>query len=171
MNILARFFATRAECAQLVADLQEVIRDRDRWADFAVQLTEANRTQRENLAFVMARADELREALAAAREYLPEAAQESYGMGGAVDNPHDFNPDPDACTETELAAWKAACEAWDRGEVVAKDRGCSVASNGDAAIIACRAPWGMGSYTYRDPGLQALHARVAKALGEEELDG
>lgn len=36
-----------------------------------------------------------------------------YYPGG---DPRKFSPDPECCTVEENARWKAACEAWDRGE-------------------------------------------------------
>lgn len=36
-----------------------------------------------------------------------------YYPGG---DPRNFHPDPECCTEEEVAKHKAACQAWDRGE-------------------------------------------------------
>lgn len=37
-----------------------------------------------------------------------------YGYPPRDMNPHDFDPDPECCLADEIAAWKAACAAWDR---------------------------------------------------------
>lgn len=36
-----------------------------------------------------------------------------YYPGG---DPRNFSPDPESCTAAEVARWKAACAAWERGE-------------------------------------------------------
>ena len=33
-----------------------------------------------------------------------------------VENPHDFMPDPEACTPAEIAFWEDAKKRWDAGE-------------------------------------------------------
>lgn len=38
---------------------------------------------------------------------------EGYGIGVRPDNPHDFTPDYEFCTEAEIDAWRAACAAYD----------------------------------------------------------
>ncbi len=48
--------------------------------------------------------------------YTDEAGERhsGYGIGVRPKNPHDFSPDFDSCHEDEIAAWKYACEKWDR---------------------------------------------------------
>ncbi len=57
-------------------------------------------------------------ALVAARDYLREAANPmpTYGYYPGGTDPRDFHPDSECCTPAEMAAHKAACEAWERGE-------------------------------------------------------
>ena len=85
--------------------------------------------------------DKMRAALLLALPLLENAAQpySNYGMAGAVQNPHDFSPDPDCCTDEEIAAHKASIEAWDRGELVTnEDRGCKVSGTG---AVVCMSGW------------------------------
>lgn len=63
-----------------------------------------------------------------------------------VENPHDFTPDEEACTEKEIAFWEEAKERWDAGE---RDvRGASSESTYDEhGNIQChmlRSSWGIG---------------------------
>lgn len=91
---------------------------------------------------------DLRSAVAAVLSYL-DAHAEGTGYGFArTDDPHDFHPDPDSCSEAEIAAHKAACDAYDRGEYKPSEQhGCVHEGN----AIICYAPWGVGTYVYRDP--------------------
>lgn len=90
------------------------------------------------------------------RTYIESMASESgYGYARPA-NPHDFHPDAECCTEEEIAAHKAACEAYDKGEYT-PERGSEWV--GKTHIL--RAPWGIGGYTFRDATADALLARLA----------
>ena len=52
---------------------------------------------------------------------IPEEFREQgYGDTGygfmKTDNPHDFWPDHESCTEAEIAAHKEACDVWDAAQ-------------------------------------------------------
>lgn len=103
------------------------------------------------------------EAMKLARKYIEEAAtpQGGYGFfcGG---DPRDFVPDEESCSPEELAAHKKACEEADAEE---KARKLSCPSGWVApGIHVTRAPFGIGSYTYRDEQAAALLALVDQAL-------
>lgn len=78
-------------------------------------------------------------------------------------NPHDFHPDAESCTEDEIAAHKAACEAWDAG--IYKDNYGDGWVSPNVHIL--RAPWGIGSYTDEVPEIAAICNR-ARALLEQK---
>ena len=46
--------------------------------------------------------------------YINEEGQEDMGYGFyRPENPHDYFPDHESCRPEEIAAHKAACDAWD----------------------------------------------------------
>jgi hypothetical protein len=103
--------------------------------------------------------DELRTMLEQARQYI-EAASMTHGYGFARPaNPHDFHPDHESCSAEEIAAHKAACEAYDKGEYTL-ERG----SEWVGAMHILRAPWGIGSYNERDPAAEPILAAINAAL-------
>lgn len=86
------------------------------------------------------------------------------------ENPHDFFPDGDCCSEKEIENHRLACEAWDRGEregpvVAPKGSETLVGENGEWLGHVTRAPWGIGSYTARDPQIESVVAKL-KAFRE-----
>ncbi len=105
-------------------------------------------------------------ALIAARAMLADyATQTGYGFFRPA-NPHDFTPDSEN-TEEEIAAHKAACEAYDRGEYVDDHPSGWITPN----IHITRAPWGPGAYTYQDPEVEAVLRQLDAAIAEiERLD-
>ena len=108
----------------------------------------------------------LREALDAIEGCIAplDVMSEDVGYGFArPDNPHDFSPDHECCNEDEIAAHKAACEAYDRGEY---DPAATPGSIGAPGLHILRAPWGIGSYTMRDEQITAAVAR-ARATAEK----
>lgn len=111
---------------------------------------------RQAAALLRAQAEEiamLREAVSKSLPYLQDLA-ETPGYGYArPENPHDFSPDAECCTEEEIAAHKAACEAFDRGEY---DPSADPSSLSGPGVHLLRAPWGIGSYTFRDPHVMAI---------------
>jgi hypothetical protein len=86
--------------------------------------------------------------LRAARPWIERAGEISgYGFY-RPENPHNFHPDPESCTEEEIANHKAACEAWDRGDYKAPLGSEShYDEKGDLTLHILRAPWGIGSYS------------------------
>ena len=78
-------------------------------------------------------------------------------------NPHDFHPDAESCTEDEIAAHKAACEAWDAG--IYKDNYGDGWVSPNVHIL--RAPWGIGSYTDEVPEIASICNR-ARVLLEQK---
>lgn len=125
--------------------------------------------------------------------HLCETAEgESYGSPIGIANPHDFTPDRQCCSPEEIAAWEAACEAYDRGEQVEiphhrwlvgaaedaeqmatlepGDSARSVYRAADGKIVAhvAHEPWGIGTSRWRDDGVCALRDEIQAALAEGE---
>lgn len=90
------------------------------------------------------------------RECLPnielQAEMIGYGLYNPSD-PRDFTPDPESCTENELARWKDDCRKVDAGEPVEH-----------AGPIG----WGLGTYIIRDPRMIDLRDRIKQVLSELE---
>lgn len=107
-------------------------------------------------------------ALIAARDYLRQAQNDgtTYGYYPGGD-PRDFSPDPECCTEQELAAHKEACEAWERGErpVHEAHHHKLIKSDGESIVIASYAgAFGMGVYSIRDEDADDVLDQVEAAL-------
>ena len=84
----------------------------------------------------------------------------SYGgyYGG---DPRKFFPDEESCTADELAAHKAACEAWNRGDQVnVRTRPCT-------KELGCERPFGIGVTVHDDEVNDPLAGEVEE---EKELD-
>ena len=114
-----------------------------------------------NIAASEARVAELEGLLAEARQYVAVASQGESGYGFARPaNPHDFSPDVECCTVEEMAAHKAACEAYDRGEYTPEKGDGWVTPN----LHILKAPWGVGMYTFRDDRAVACLDRINAAL-------
>lgn len=95
------------------------------------------------------------ETLQAVRNYIDAtSSQTGYGYSRPA-NPNDFFPDAECCTPEEIEAHRAACEAFDKGEYTPDPR---IESTGRAHILL--APWGIGSYTYRDGHADELIAAI-----------
>jgi hypothetical protein len=72
-------------------------------------------------------------------------------------DPRKFFPDEEACTAEELAAHKAACDAWNRGDQVeVRTRSCSL-------TLGCERPFGVGVTVHDDDANDPL-------VGDEEED-
>lgn len=102
---------------------------------------------------------------------LEREAEPDHGYGYfRPENPHDFSPDAESCTEEEIVAHAAACAAWDAGTYEAP-RGSERLSDEDGKKLVhiLRAPWGIGSYTVRNPEAEALANDVRAALGLANL--
>ncbi len=108
------------------------------------------------------RAEYWRQLLVAARPFIEQAATISgYGFY-RPDNPHDFCPDCESCSEEEIANHKAACDAFDRGEYTPDRSDGWVSPN----MHILTAPWGIGSYTDVIPEAAELLAAIDKAEGK-----
>jgi hypothetical protein len=111
--------------------------------------------------------DAVRGALVAARDYLRVCANPdvTYGYFHGGD-PRDFCPDPEVCTPEELAAHKAACEAWERGERPELDvhRHEVVEYKGKPALASYAGAFGMGTYQYRDEDAEDVLEQIEAAL-------
>lgn len=123
---------------------------------------------------IIAERDSLRavnaELLEALKRALPFMEAESVISGYGYfrpSNPNNFFPDPESCTEAEIANHKAACEAYDAGNY--RD------DYGDGWLTptmhVTKAPWGIGSYNAPIPELEEqcerARAAIAKAQGEQ----
>lgn len=110
------------------------------------------------------------------REALPTIEAEAQPHSGygyyRPPNPHDFHPDEESCRPEEIAAHAAACESYDRGESV-DSGGCETATTEDGEVVAhiLRAPWGIGSYTVRDPDAERLRDEGRALLAGGKTDG
>jgi hypothetical protein len=108
--------------------------------------------------------------------YIESAAQADSQYGGFHGgNPNDFCPDAEN-TEQEHAAWKAACEAYNRGdtEYLSKIPGhtCVHDEAGKLVLHVARNPFGYGVMNYTDPEassiLGMLHGFLATDGSEAE---
>lgn len=106
-------------------------------------------------------------ALIAARDYLRQAANPdvTYGYFHGGD-PRDFCPDGEVCTPAEMAAHKAACEAWERGERPEYERHRhEVTEVGATTVVTSYAgSFGMGTYQMRDEEAEDVLDQVEAAL-------
>lgn len=77
------------------------------------------------------------------------AKQIGYGFFPGGD-PRDFTPDSECCTAEEKAAWKEACEQWNRGEKVVCEGSHRwlVDREGNVIGTATVSGFGIGIYTY-----------------------
>jgi hypothetical protein len=102
----------------------------------------------------------LRDALAQALPYM-EAQSVINGYGYyRPDNPHNFHPDHEMCSEGEIANHKAACEAYDAGSY------CDDYDDGwlSPNLHVTKAPWGIGSYNDPIPEIEAQCKQAREAL-------
>jgi hypothetical protein len=81
-------------------------------------------------------------------------------------NPHDFQPDHECCSEKEIAAHKAACEAYDKGEYTPEKGDGWVSPN----LHVLKAPWGIGTYQIVDPAITAAITQAKQALDDQFVD-
>ena len=81
----------------------------------------------------------------------PESAQTVYGYFPGGD-PHDFTPDFELCTPTEIAAWEADCKAWENGEGQPCPPSCRsvVSIDGETTVYFLAPRYGVGVYIARD---------------------
>lgn len=105
--------------------------------------------------------------LRAARRWVEEGGTISgYGFY-RPENPHNFHPDPECCSDEEVANHRAACEAWDRGDYKAPQGSESFYNEkGELTLHITRAPWGIGSYTDMADEAADLIAAIDCTLAE-----
>ena len=86
------------------------------------------------------------------RTTVRESMYGSYHGG----DPREFMPDVECNTPEEIAAHKAACESWDRGEHVEAEHGrCDIRTN----MICCSyGAFGLGVYTIEMDALEVVDA-------------
>lgn len=103
--------------------------------------------------------------LRASRQWVERAGTiDGYGFY-RPENPHNFSPDPESCSDEEMANHRAACEAWDRGDYKAPLGSETIRNeNGEFMAHITRAPWGIGSYTDMIPEAADLLAAIDCAL-------
>jgi hypothetical protein len=103
--------------------------------------------------------------LRASRKWVEEAGTiNGYGFY-RPENPHNFSPDAESCSDEEMANHKAACEAWDRGDYKAPQGSESFyGEKGELTMHILRAPWGIGSYTDMSDEAADLLAAIDCAL-------
>ena len=113
--------------------------------------------------------------LRAAKPWIEQVGEISgYGFY-RPENPHDFHPDPECCTDEEIANHRAACEAWDRGDYK-REPGSVTLRDEKTLVHITRAPWGIGSYSdMQEPAKDliaaidcTLHAADALAQRDKE---
>lgn len=88
-----------------------------------------------------------------------ELEMQSYGSFPGGD-PRCFTPDEEVNTPEELAAWRAACEAWERGE--GQDTGPQCQTMGDGSVVTGTG-FGMGVTIWTHPAVEVARAALAKA--------
>jgi hypothetical protein len=136
------------DCLQRDQDLRTLVREHS--AEILAAL-ERNREQR-NLIAELGRFIEERATVGGYGFYRPA-------------NPHDFSPDHESCTPEEIAAHKAACDAFDKGDYK-PPLGSETfrGEKGETVLHILRAPWGIGSYSEIDPEAEPLIARARAAI-------
>jgi hypothetical protein len=107
------------------------------------------------------------ELLEALKQALPFMESESVINGYGyyrTENPNDFHPDHDLCSEGEIANHKAACAAYDAGNY------CDDYDDGwlSPNLHVTKAPWGIGSYSEPIPELVAQCERARAAVAKVE---
>jgi hypothetical protein len=133
--------------------------------------------------------DKAIDALRLALPYLEQAAEPTQGYGYPISpDPRDFHPDEECCTPEEIANWKAACEAWERGDckpvppahiplsqASMEERAAAIAYfeehtgkpvEGELRGHITKAPMGIGTYTVFDPEAVRVRDAALSALGE-----
>jgi hypothetical protein len=63
-----------------------------------------------------------------------------------VENPHDFEPDRECCTDAEIAYWEQAKVRWDAGERDVRGQRCGSMFSADGTLAAhiIATSWGIG---------------------------
>lgn len=104
--------------------------------------------------------------LVAALEELASCEELDLSMYGSFPggDPRCFEPDEEVTTPEEIANWREACEAWNRGEGV--DRGPSCQTLGDGSAVTGTG-YGMGVFRWQHPAAANARALLARVRGEE----
>lgn len=104
--------------------------------------------------------------LVAALEELASCEELDLSMYGSFPggDPRCFEPDEEVTTPEEIANWREACEAWNRGEGV--DRGPSCQTLGDGSAVTGTG-YGMGVFRWQHPAAASARALLARVRGEE----
>ena len=73
-------------------------------------------------------------------------AQEAVYGFPCVENPYDFEPDRESCTNEEIAFWENAKTRWDAGERDVRGARCESIFNekGELTMHITRTSWGIG---------------------------
>lgn len=109
-----------------------------------------------------------RDTLAACLRFFRERAEESSYGYFCGDDPRDFTPDAEVCCEAEIAAHRAACAAWARGERPELPRRVTATIRGDTASLQ-PSGYGMGITTFVDDDMRDLAEQCEAAIAR--LDG
>lgn len=114
-----------------------------------------------------AQAMELVQALLAVEHEVARCAEDAYYGYPCVEDPRDYTPDVEVCTDEEIANWKAACAAWDRGEgrPVPSPHEDLVDGDGRKVGHVTTAPMGMGISTIRDAQWERVRAALDAVKG------
>lgn len=174
----APFSEAAANAARIVACVNACAGLPDPAAELA-RLREVEREQAARIAEVEALLLKVLNAL------LPLAEDTHYGHP-FVSNPHDYHPDDECCSKKEIAAHRAACDAYDRGEEWTRPAstapippGEGLPEGADTGMVALDAdgrslggtahvyPWGIGTSVNRDDALCALIEEIHAALATE----
>lgn len=64
-----------------------------------------------------------------------------------VENPHDFEPDIESCTEAEIAFWEDAKKRWGAGERDVRGARCESKYDKEGNLMShiTRTSWGIGT--------------------------
>ena len=108
-------------------------------------------------------------------QVIEMAEQGGYGYARPED-PRDFHPDAESCSEQEIANHRKACELWDAAG--GKPDGWTPPPGSEWAALPeggfvhiLRAPWGIGSYVFRDPEMAALRDAIVAVLKPKKRGG
>lgn len=112
----------------------------------------------------MVRISELERVLGLARDALSNVEPRfGYGFYRPA-NPNDFSPDHESCSPKEIAAHRAACEAYDKGEYTPEKGDGWVTPD----VHLLKAPWGIGTYAYQEPAIAGAIAAIDAVMAKKE---
>lgn len=124
---------------------------------------------RSQLAAAVRRAEEAERAVEVMRSGLEKIAEHKdcgygYYHGG---DPRDFTPDSESCTPEELAAHKAACDAFDAAESAGTPMKPDPGGSGWVApgVHVLKSNYGIGVYRYPSECAEMAAAAIERARG------